>query len=107
MSFHLLHRLGTGVVLNVTIAPMAYEHSRKLGWEYRLINITVVGCREDDALSSPSKYVVKRKAVILDLDDSSDETPVSKKFATGSKTGEGKDAAAGGEGSGAGESSST
>jgi hypothetical protein len=22
MSFHLLHRLGTGVVLNVTIAPM-------------------------------------------------------------------------------------
>ncbi|KAJ7678830.1 hypothetical protein B0H14DRAFT_3063504, partial [Mycena olivaceomarginata] len=78
MSFHLLHRLGTGVVLNVTIAPMAYEHSRKLGWEYRLINITVVGCREDDALSSPSKYVVKRKAVILDLDDSSDETPVSK-----------------------------
>ncbi|KAJ7324016.1 hypothetical protein DFH08DRAFT_969020 [Mycena albidolilacea] len=108
MSFHLLHRLGTGVVLNVTIASMAYEHSRKLGWEYRLINITVVGCREDDVLSSPSKYVVKRKAVILDLDDSSDETPVSKKIATGSKTGEGKDAAAGGgKGSGAGESSST
>jgi hypothetical protein len=64
--------------------------------------------REDDALSSPSKYVVKRKAVIIDLDDSSDETPVSKKFATGSKTGEGKDAAAGGgEGSGAGESTTT
>ncbi|KAJ7858150.1 hypothetical protein B0H14DRAFT_3447470 [Mycena olivaceomarginata] len=75
MSFHLLHRLGTGVVLNTTIAPMAYEHGRKLGWEYRLINITVVGRREDDALSSPSKYVVKRKAIMIDLDDSSDERP--------------------------------
>ncbi|KAJ7840859.1 hypothetical protein B0H14DRAFT_2587252 [Mycena olivaceomarginata] len=108
MSFHQLHRLGTGVVLNVTIAPMAYEHSRKLGWEYRLINITVVGCREDNALSSQSKYVVKRKAVILDLDDSSDESPVPKRITTGSKTGEDKDAAAGsGEGSGTGESIST
>ncbi|KAJ7881381.1 hypothetical protein B0H14DRAFT_3434085 [Mycena olivaceomarginata] len=84
MSFHLLHCLGTGVVLNVTIAPMAYEHSRKLGWEYRLINITVVGCREDDALSSPSKYVVKRKAVILDR-RLVDETPVSKKLLRGAR----------------------
>ncbi|KAJ7825403.1 hypothetical protein B0H14DRAFT_2596627 [Mycena olivaceomarginata] len=85
MSFHLLHRLGTGVVLNATIAPMAYEHGRKLGWEYRLINITVVGRREDDALSSPSKYVVKRKAIMIDLDDSSDERPDPKKTAGGSK----------------------
>ncbi|KAJ7326470.1 hypothetical protein DFH08DRAFT_968356 [Mycena albidolilacea] len=87
MSFHLLHRLGTGVVLNATIAPMAYEHGRKLGWEYRLINITVVGHREDDALSSPSKYVVKRKAIMIDLDDSLDERPDPKKTAGGSKAG--------------------
>ncbi|KAJ7857672.1 hypothetical protein B0H14DRAFT_3135740 [Mycena olivaceomarginata] len=100
MSFHLLHRLGTGVVLNVTIAPMAYEHSRKLGWEYRLINITVVGCREDDALSSPSKYVVKRKAVILDLDNSSDETPVSKNSLRGARPVRAKTLLQAGEGRG-------
>ncbi|KAF7360130.1 MYND-type domain-containing protein [Mycena venus] len=99
MSFHLLHRLGTGVVLNATIAPMiavqAYEHSKKLGWEYRLINITVIGRCEDNALSSPSKYVVKRKATVLDLDDSSDERPDPKRPAGGSKDSEGKKAVQG------------
>ncbi|KAJ7788159.1 hypothetical protein B0H14DRAFT_2628546 [Mycena olivaceomarginata] len=95
MSFHLLHRLGTGVVLNTMIAPMAYEHGRKLGWEYRLINITVMGRCEDDTLSSPSKFVVKHKAILIDLDDLSDERPNPKRSAGGSKASDDKRACEG------------
>ncbi|KAJ7822591.1 hypothetical protein B0H13DRAFT_2376599 [Mycena leptocephala] len=78
MSFHNLHRLGNGVVINMTLAPMAFSYSRglhkpELNWEYRLVNLTVLGRREDDALASPSKHINKRKLIALNIDDDSDD----------------------------------
>ncbi|KAF8128505.1 hypothetical protein K438DRAFT_2140269, partial [Mycena galopus ATCC 62051] len=81
ISFHQLHRLGAGLVMPMTLPPIAFswggkQHAAKkpeLGWEYRLVTITVVGRREDDALSSPTKMIVKRKALTLHLDDSDDD----------------------------------
>ncbi|KAF8211029.1 hypothetical protein K438DRAFT_1959232 [Mycena galopus ATCC 62051] len=82
ISFHQLHRLGPGLIMLMTVTPIAFswggkQHAAKkaeLGWEYRLVNITVVGRREDDALSSPTKMVVKRKALALRLGDSDNES---------------------------------
>ncbi|KAF8198236.1 hypothetical protein K438DRAFT_1966978 [Mycena galopus ATCC 62051] len=125
MSFHQLHRLGLGIVMLMTVAPIVsgsscwlsfpfpLEHSLSLlsavavdgslfalfivlsrssfhfafswggkqhtgkqadmSWEYRLLNITVIGKREEEALCSPTKMVLKHKAYNLDLDDSGDE----------------------------------
>ncbi|KAJ7356677.1 hypothetical protein DFH08DRAFT_802684 [Mycena albidolilacea] len=105
MSFHELHRLGPGLVVNITVVPMAFTWGRahqkqELGWEYHLMNITVLGCQEDDALSSPSKLVVKRKIVALDLDSSSDERDPKKTASTakaGSATQSGAQGSGGGE----------
>ncbi|KAJ7905695.1 hypothetical protein B0H14DRAFT_2554164 [Mycena olivaceomarginata] len=69
MSFHLLYHLGTSAVLNATITPRAYKHSKKLGW------------REDNTISSPSRHVVKCKAILLNLDNPSDERPDPKRTA--------------------------
>ncbi|KAF8186556.1 hypothetical protein K438DRAFT_2153188 [Mycena galopus ATCC 62051] len=100
MSFHQLHRLGEGLVMLLTMTPMAFswggrQHGnvKDLSWEYRLLTITVIGRREADALASPSKMILKCKAVHLDLDDSDDKR--AKKPA-----GTGKTAAAGRPGAG-------
>ncbi|KAJ7816313.1 hypothetical protein B0H14DRAFT_3851174 [Mycena olivaceomarginata] len=79
--------------MNMTIAPMAFSHSKQLSWDYRLVNITILGRRADDALASPTKYVVKRKIIDLSLDDSSDEEkqPSPKKPSAG----KGKESAGG------------
>ncbi|KAJ7788909.1 hypothetical protein B0H14DRAFT_2627749 [Mycena olivaceomarginata] len=87
MWFHHLHRLGDGLVMNVTLAPMAYSYSRQLNWDYRLVNITVLGRREDNTCSSPTKYAVKRKVVDLSLDDSDeDDQPSPKKTSASAKS---------------------
>ncbi|KAJ7849048.1 hypothetical protein B0H14DRAFT_3452641 [Mycena olivaceomarginata] len=95
ISFHHIHRLGQGLVMNMTIAPMAscYRLLKQLSWDYRLVNITILGRRADDALASPTKYVVKRKIIDLSLDDSSDEEkqPSPKKPSAG----KGKESAGG------------
>ncbi|KAF8173333.1 hypothetical protein K438DRAFT_1980882 [Mycena galopus ATCC 62051] len=81
LSFHDLDRLGPGLVMIMTTVPTAYtwgaKHNRKadLGWEYRLVTTTIVGRREDDSVSSPSKMVVKRKVFDLDRDDSDNDRP--------------------------------
>ncbi|KAJ7206724.1 hypothetical protein B0H12DRAFT_1243272 [Mycena haematopus] len=101
ISFHQIHRLGTGLVMLATMIPTAYSwgakpHQDKKGelqWEYRLVNLTIVGRRENSALLSPSKLILKRKALDLDLD--SDEEPPTKKLppsgssASGSGSGSG------------------
>ncbi|KAJ7707036.1 hypothetical protein B0H14DRAFT_3903186 [Mycena olivaceomarginata] len=85
ISFHqFIARLGQGLVMNMTIAPMASC--------YRLLYL-LSHMRADDALASPTKYVVKRKIIDLSLDDSSDEEkqPSPKKPSAG----KGKDSAGG------------
>ncbi|KAF8142929.1 hypothetical protein K438DRAFT_1994397 [Mycena galopus ATCC 62051] len=95
MSFHQLHRLGSGIVMLMTVLPVAFswgakQHTGKkadMSWEYRLISITVVGKREKEALCSPSKMVIKCKVVDLDLNDSGDER--ARKTSGKSKSGAG------------------
>ncbi|KAJ7791173.1 hypothetical protein B0H14DRAFT_2625300 [Mycena olivaceomarginata] len=78
ISFHHIHRLGQGLVMNMTVAPM-------LSWDYRLVNITILGRRADDSLASPTKYVVKRKIIDLSLDSSDEEKQPSPKKPSASK----------------------
>ncbi|KAF8164558.1 hypothetical protein K438DRAFT_1984494 [Mycena galopus ATCC 62051] len=102
MSFHQLHRLGSGIVMLMTMSPVAFswgakQHTGKkadMSWEYRLISITVIGKREEEALCSPSKMVIKRKVVDLDLDDSGDER--ARKSSGKSKSGAGSGASGSG-----------
>ncbi|KAF8184079.1 hypothetical protein K438DRAFT_1974672 [Mycena galopus ATCC 62051] len=93
MSFHQLHRLGAGLVMLMTMTPIAFSwggkqigNKKDLSWEYRLLTITVLGRREEDALASPSKMVIKRKVALLDLEDSDDERPAKKTSGSGGKT---------------------
>ncbi|KAJ7800739.1 hypothetical protein B0H14DRAFT_2615927 [Mycena olivaceomarginata] len=85
ISFHHIHRLGQGLVMNMTVAPMAFSHSKQLSWDYRLVNITILGRRADDSLASPTKYVVKRKIIDLSLDSSDEEKQPSPKKPSASK----------------------
>ncbi|KAJ7810246.1 hypothetical protein B0H14DRAFT_2607533 [Mycena olivaceomarginata] len=84
ISFHHIHRLGQGLVMNMTVAPMAFSHSKQLSWD-RLVNITILGRRADDSLASPTKYVVKRKIIDLSLDSSDEEKQPSPKKPSASK----------------------
>ncbi|KAJ7667171.1 hypothetical protein B0H14DRAFT_2658231 [Mycena olivaceomarginata] len=96
ISFHHIHHLGQGLVMNMTVVPMAISHSKQLSWDYCLVNITILGRREDDSLASPTKYVVKRKIINLTLDDSSKEEkqPSPKKMSAGKSSAGGKAGAA-------------
>ncbi|KAJ7726181.1 hypothetical protein B0H14DRAFT_3519161 [Mycena olivaceomarginata] len=85
ISFHHIHRLGQGLVMNMTVAPMAFSHSKQLSWDYRLVNITILGRHADDSLASPTKYVVKRKIIDLSLDSSDEEKQPSPKKPSASK----------------------
>ncbi|KAJ7207597.1 hypothetical protein GGX14DRAFT_567545 [Mycena pura] len=74
MSWHEVHRLGPGVVITATAAPHAFLNGKKeLIWEFRLLELTVVGKKAEDILASPAKFSVKRRAAVLDLSDSDDE----------------------------------
>ncbi|KAK6992117.1 hypothetical protein R3P38DRAFT_3226690 [Favolaschia claudopus] len=79
ISFHKLQLLGPGLVFNLTLPPVAFtwvskhekntagEPKLELSWEYCFVNVTVLGQRK--ALDSPSKLTVKRKALLVNLDD--------------------------------------
>ncbi|KAF8144018.1 hypothetical protein K438DRAFT_1993264 [Mycena galopus ATCC 62051] len=102
MSFHQLHRLGPGLVMLMTVTPVAFSWGGKqhadrkadLSWEYRLLNITVVGRREAEAVSSPTKMVVKRKVVDLGLDSDDELTKKAKTKSLGKAASSGGSAAA-------------
>ncbi|KAJ7615519.1 hypothetical protein FB45DRAFT_935900 [Roridomyces roridus] len=87
MSFHHLHELGPGLVLILTVKPRAYtvnsqggsdsdkggsgkgkgKGTKRLQWEFRLVNIKVMG--KKDVLNSPSKNTLKRKMFLPKFDD--------------------------------------
>ncbi|KAJ7203750.1 hypothetical protein GGX14DRAFT_569800 [Mycena pura] len=70
ISWHEVHRLGPGVIINATVSPRAYLNGKKeLVWEFRLIELDVVGKKAEDVLASPAKFSVKRRAAVLDLTD--------------------------------------
>ncbi|KAJ7223050.1 hypothetical protein GGX14DRAFT_387425 [Mycena pura] len=70
ISWHEVHCLGSGVIINATMSPRAYLNGKKeLVWEFRLIELDVVAKKAEDILSSPAKYSVKRRAAVLDLTD--------------------------------------
>ncbi|KAJ7336328.1 hypothetical protein DFH08DRAFT_813546 [Mycena albidolilacea] len=82
VSFHHIHRLGQGLVMNMTVAPMVSLHSRQLSWEYCLVNITILSC--------------VTQIIDLSLDDSSEEEkqPSPKKLSAGKSFAGGKSGAA-------------
>ncbi|KAJ3870788.1 hypothetical protein F5051DRAFT_447119 [Lentinula edodes] len=65
MSFHDLHLLGKNIALQVFVTPRAYKHRGKLSWDFRLICVKVLGKKEASLAVSPSKAVLKRKAVYI------------------------------------------
>ncbi|KAJ6471505.1 hypothetical protein C8R45DRAFT_1104474 [Mycena sanguinolenta] len=86
ISFHQIHRLGKGLVMFMTLTPTGYSWGGRgkkadFQWEYRLVNITIVGKREDPQLLSPSKLVLKRKALELDIDSDEERRSPAKKSA--------------------------
>ncbi|KAK7007005.1 hypothetical protein R3P38DRAFT_2793167 [Favolaschia claudopus] len=113
VSFHELQLLGPGLVLNLTLTPVglftwvskreknaAGEPKLELSWEYRLVNVTVLGRRK--ALDSPSKLTVKRKALLVnhvdaesDKDDEDEPAPKKQNKDNGGGTSSGGAAGAG------------
>ncbi|KAF5367898.1 hypothetical protein D9757_011248 [Collybiopsis confluens] len=67
MSFHDIHLLGTQAVFQMIVTPRAYVHNNRLGWEFRLVTLKVLGKKRMEIASSPTKQVLKRKAVYLNM----------------------------------------
>ncbi|KAJ7213191.1 hypothetical protein GGX14DRAFT_620481 [Mycena pura] len=62
------------VVVDDLTFPKAYLNGKKeLVWEFRLLELDVVGKKAQDVLASPAKFSVKRRAPVLDLTDSDGE----------------------------------
>ncbi|KAE9388139.1 hypothetical protein BT96DRAFT_1004465 [Gymnopus androsaceus JB14] len=51
----------------------AYEYKKKLGWDFRLICVKVLGKKAANLAISPSKLVQKRTRVFLNLDSDEDD----------------------------------
>ncbi|KAJ6512933.1 hypothetical protein C8R45DRAFT_961789 [Mycena sanguinolenta] len=60
LSFHAIHLLPPGIILNVTVTPRAYVSRKQLAWDFKLVNIKVVEKKKDDILASPQKMITKR-----------------------------------------------
>ncbi|KAJ7751718.1 hypothetical protein B0H14DRAFT_2635939 [Mycena olivaceomarginata] len=90
-----LHQLGPNVIMNITVLPLAYSYGKNnnFSWEYCLVNIVVIGKCKDGLLVSPSKMIVKCKAVPFNFDSNNEDRPPSKKNS-------GSGAGAGGSGTG-------
>ncbi|KAJ7839070.1 hypothetical protein B0H13DRAFT_1911458 [Mycena leptocephala] len=66
------------IYLFMTYTVLAFSYSKglyklELNWEYCLVNLTVLGYHEDNALASPLKQINKRKLVVLNIDDDSND----------------------------------
>ncbi|KAJ7222290.1 hypothetical protein GGX14DRAFT_388106 [Mycena pura] len=95
LSWHEVHRLGSGVVINMSLAPHAFVTGgtkKELMWEFRLLELRIAGKvflsflfrspnldhwqllqKSDDILLSPTKLSAKRHVASLDFSDSEDE----------------------------------
>ncbi|ESK83538.1 hypothetical protein Moror_4843 [Moniliophthora roreri MCA 2997] len=68
MSFHECHLLEKNVIFAMTMVPRAFiksgakENPRPVSWDFRLVNIQILGKRAPISFTSPKKKVKKRKA---------------------------------------------
>ncbi|KAL0573801.1 hypothetical protein V5O48_008146 [Marasmius crinis-equi] len=86
MSFHQVHEIKGGIFA-VTFTPRGFQKNRPanagggkaFGWDFRLINMKVLGKKPPAEIGSPKKSVKVRKASDLDFEEPSAKRPNASK----------------------------